>query len=122
VQDAAKRKVTLYERATDFNACINALSNGYPVVIGFTVYSSFATGNWYYTTADMPYPNTRSERVLGGHAVLLVGYNNFTQRFIVKNSWGSNWGDNGYFYMPYQVIKNTAMSTDFWVIKKVNNP
>jgi C1A family cysteine protease len=122
VQDAAKRKVTLYEKATDFNACINALANGYPVVIGFTVYSSFETGNWYYTTANMPYPNTRSERVLGGHAVLLVGYNNSTQRFIVKNSWGSNWGDNGYFYMPYQVIQNTAMSTDFWVIKNVNNP
>jgi C1A family cysteine protease len=121
VQDAAKRKVTLYERATDFNACINALSNGYPVVIGFTVYSSFETGNWWYTTADMPYPNKRSEIVLGGHAVLLVGYNNSTQRFIVKNSWGSNWGDNGYFYMPYQVIQNTAMSSDFWVIKNVNN-
>jgi C1A family cysteine protease len=122
VQDAARRKVTLYERATDFNACINALANGYPVVIGFTVYSSFDSGNWWYTTANMPYPNTRSERVLGGHAVLLVGYNNATQRFIVKNSWGTSWGDRGYFYMPYQVIQNTSMSSDFWVIKSVNNP
>ena len=122
VQDAARRKVTLYERATDFNACINALANGYPVVIGFTVYSSFESGNWWYTTANMPYPNTRSESVLGGHAVLLVGYNNSTQRFIVKNSWGTNWGDHGYFYMPYQVIQNTNMSSDFWVIKSVNNP
>ena len=122
IQDAAKRKVTLYERALDFNACINALANGYPVVIGFTVYSSFESGNWWYTTANMPYPNTRSESVLGGHAVLLVGYNNSTQRFIVKNSWGTNWGDHGYFYMPYQVIQNTNMSSDFWVIKSVNNP
>jgi C1A family cysteine protease len=122
VQDAARRKVTLYERAADFNACINALANGYPVVIGFTVYSSFESGNWWYTSANMPYPNTRTERILGGHAVLLVGYNNNTQRFIVKNSWGTNWGDNGYFYMPYQVIQNTNMSSDFWVIKNVNNP
>lgn len=122
VNDAAKRKVTLYERALDFDACINALASGYPVAIGFTVYSSFESGNWYLTTANMPYPNTRSESVLGGHAVLLVGYNNSTQRFIVKNSWGPNWGDNGYFYMPYDVIKNTNMSSDFWVIKGVNNP
>jgi len=122
VQDAAKRKVTLYERALDFNACINALANGYPVIIGFTVYSSFVSGNWDRTTAVMPYPNTRSERVLGGHAVLLVGYNSSTQRFIVKNSWGTNWGDKGYFYMPYQVIQNTSMSGDFWVIKSVTNP
>ena len=122
VQDAARRKVTLYERASDFNACINALANGYPVIIGFTVYSSFVSGNWYRTTAIMPYPNTRSERALGGHAVLLVGYNDSTKRFIVKNSWGTNWGDKGYFYMPYQVIQNTSMSSDFWVIKSVSNP
>lgn len=122
VKDAATRKVTLYERATNFNACINALANGYPVVVGFLVYSSFVSGNWYRTTANMPYPNTRSERFLGGHAVLLVGYNNNTQRFIVKNSWGSGWGDKGYFYMPYQVIQNPNMSSDFWVIKSVNNP
>jgi len=122
VKDAAKRKVTLYERALDFNACINALSNGYPVIIGFTVYSSFRNSNWSRTTSVMPYPNTRSESVLGGHAVLLVGYNNSTQRFTVKNSWGTNWGDKGYFYMPYQVIQNTSMSGDFWVIKSVTNP
>jgi C1A family cysteine protease len=122
VQDAARRKVTLYERASDFNACINALANGYPVIIGFTVYSSFVSGNWHRTTAIMPYPNTRSERALGGHAVLLVGYNDSTKRFIVKNSWGTNWGDKGYFYMPYQVIQNTSMSSDFWVIKSVSNP
>lgn len=120
--DASKRKVTRYERATNFNACINALSSGYPVIVGFTVYSSFYFGNWHRTTAVMPYPNTRSEKVLGGHAVLLVGYNNSTQHFIVKNSWGTNWGDGGYFYMPYQVIQNTRMSADFWVIKGVNNP
>ena len=122
IMDASKRKVTRYERAINFNACIDALSNGYPVIVGFTVYSSFISGNWHRTTAVMPYPNTRSERVLGGHAVLLVGYNNSTQRFIVKNSWGTNWGDGGYFYMPYQVIQNTRMSADFWVIKGVNNP
>ena len=122
INDAARRKVTLYERAMDFNACINSLANGYPVIVGFTVYSSFVSGNWYRTTANMPYPNTRSESVLGGHAVLLVGYNNNTQRFIVKNSWGPGWGDKGYFYMPYQVIQNTSMSGDFWVIKNVNNP
>ena len=122
VTDAAKRKVTLYQRAIDFNACIDALSNGYPVVVGFTVYSSFESGNWYYTTGIMPYPNTTTEYILGGHAVLLVGFNKTTQQFIARNSWGSSWGVSGYFYMPFQVIKNTSMSSDFWIIKSVNNP
>jgi C1A family cysteine protease len=121
IVDAAKRKVTLYQRATNFDACIDALNNGYPVIVGFSVYSSFQSTT-VTRTGMMPYPNIRTESLLGGHAVLLVGYNNSTQRFIVRNSWGPNWGDRGYFYMPYQVIQNTSMSSDFWVIKSVNNP
>jgi C1A family cysteine protease len=122
VKDAAKRKVTLYQRATDFNACIDALTNGFPVVIGFTVYDSFESGNWWYTTGVMPYPNTNTESILGGHCVLLVGFNKATQQFIARNSWGTSWGLSGYFYMPFPVIQNTYMSADFWVIKSVNNP
>jgi C1A family cysteine protease len=121
INDASRRKVTLYERAIDFNACIDSLNNGFPVIVGFDVYSSFETAS-VARTGMMPYPNVNRESLLGGHAVLLVGYNNSTQRFTVRNSWGTNWGDRGYFYMPYQVIQNTRMSGDFWVIKSVSNP
>ncbi len=120
INDAAKRKVTLYERAADFNACIDALANGFPVVIGFSVYSSFES-DAVAKTGVMPYPNIKTEQALGGHCVLIVGYDNTSQRFIVRNSWGSGWGDKGYFTMPYQVIQNTQMSSDFWVIKAVNS-
>lgn len=127
ITDAAKRKVTLYQAASNFTAVQNALANGYPVVIGFDVYSSFegAWGNIRHGQSGagmMPYPNTRTEQLLGGHAVCLVGYNNANNTFIARNSWGTSWGDNGYFYMPYQVIQNTNMSSDFWVIKSVNDP
>jgi C1A family cysteine protease len=121
LSEGAKRKVTRYERATTFEGVIDALTTGYPVTIGFYVYSSFMSRS-VAQTGNMPYPNIRRERLLGGHAVLLVGYDNATERFIVRNSWGSGWGDRGYFYMPYAVIKNRAMSDDFWVIKNVNNP
>ena len=119
--DALNRKVTRYERVMDYNGCIDALSNGYPVVIGFYVYSSFMSYN-VARTGVMPYPNTRRERLLGGHAVLLVGYNKSKKVFIARNSWGTSWGDRGYFYMPFQVIQNSSMSCDFWIIKEVNNP
>jgi hypothetical protein len=123
--DAAKRKVTGYQRCTDFAAIKNALATGNPVVVGFLVYDSFYNiGN----NGLMSYPNVGTETLLGGHAVCVVGYNdNYggttgNGRFICKNSWGSAWGNNGYFYMPYQVIQNTAMSSDFWVINGVRNP
>lgn len=119
--DGARRKVTLYERAMDFDACINAIANGYPVIIGFLVYSSFLS-NVVSKTGMMPYPNISREALLGGHAVLLVGYDLKRQVFIARNSWGTRWGDSGYFYMPFDVIKNTRMSSDFWVIKSVANP
>ena len=118
--DALNRKVTRYERVADFNGCIDALTNGYPVVIGFYVYESFMSAT-VARTGKMPYPNTKREKLLGGHAVLLVGYDKTKKVFIVRNSWGTTWGDKGYFYMPFDVIKPN-MSSDYWIIKDVNNP
>jgi hypothetical protein len=121
--EALTRKVTGYSRCTNFTAVKNALAAGNPVTIGFNVYASFE-GNLNNTTGMMPYPNVRTEQYLGGHAVCLVGYNDNLNggRFIARNSWGTNWGDRGYFYMPYQVIQNTSMSSDFWLISAVHNP
>jgi C1A family cysteine protease len=126
--DALKRKVTGYQRCTDFTAVKNAVAAGNPVVIGFTVYNSFE-GTTNNTTGMMPFPNTATETILGGHAVCIVGYNDTMPvagrangRFICRNSWGTGWGDRGYFYMPYDVIKTTTMSSDFWLISAVRNP
>ena len=121
VNDALKRKVTLYQRITDHTGCLDALNNGYPVIIGFSVYSSFSSSS-VTRTGVMPYPNVKRERLLGGHAVLLVGYDKDRQVYIARNSWGTNWGDRGYFYMPFRVIQDTNMSNDFWIIKSVSNP
>lgn len=119
--DALKRKVTGYQRCADFAAVKAALASGNPVVVGFDVYSSFETLT-VAKTGQMPYPNVNTEDLLGGHAVCLVGYNDNTQKFIARNSWGTTWGDKGYFYMPYRVIQNTNMSGDFWTISGVTNP
>jgi C1A family cysteine protease len=118
--DALNRKVTRYERVNDFNGCIDALTNGYPIIMGFRVYDSFMSKN-VARTGIMPYPNTKREKLLGGHAVLLVGYDKRKKVFIARNSWGTNWGDKGYFYMPFDIVKPN-MSSDYWIIKSVNNP
>jgi C1A family cysteine protease len=124
INDAAKRKVKQYLSVANHDACLNALSNGYPVLIGFMVYSSFESGNWWRPSGNgiMPYPNTTRESLLGGHCVLLVGYDMNHNYYIVRNSWGTSWGQQGYFYMPFSVIQNSNMSSDFWTIQLVDDP
>ena len=117
--DALRRKAGTYEKVLNFAGVKNALARGFPVVIGFDVYESFYNIG---SNGIMPYPNVNTEQLLGGHAVAIVGYNDNTNRFIVRNSWGTNWADHGYFYMPYRVIQNTSMSSDFWIITSVSNP
>lgn len=127
--DALKRKVTGYQKCTNFAAVKNALAAGNPVTIGFDVYDSFE-GSWgdiphgQTGSGMMPMPNKNTEQLLGGHAVCIVGYDDTLNggRFIVRNSWGTSWGDNGYFYMPYGVIQDASMSSDFWLISAVKNP
>ncbi len=121
ITDGAKRKVTSYQAIANHQGCLDSLANGFPIVIGFSVYSSFESAT-VARTGVMPYPNTSREQLLGGHAVLLVGYDKTKQVYIVRNSWGTGWGDRGYFYMPFQVIQNTSMSSDFWTIRSVTNP
>lgn len=94
--------------------CI-ALADGYPVVFGFTVYESFENPE-VAKTGMMTLPKA-GERAVGGHAVLAVGYNQATQHFLVRNSWSSNWGIEGYFWMPFAYVERLAR--DFWVIQSV---
>jgi C1A family cysteine protease len=57
--------------------------------------------------------------VLGGHAVLAVGYDSAANRFIVRNSWGPAWAMKGYFTMPFEYLLDGNLSDDFWTIKLV---
>lgn len=93
------------------------LSSGYPFVFGFSVYDSFESAE-VSSTGNMPMPK-KGERVLGGHAVMCVGYNDLKQHFIVRNSWGEKWGDRGYFYMPYRFMTDHDLCSDFWTLRLV---
>jgi C1A family cysteine protease len=119
--DAAKNKVTSYQRVTralaQFKGC---LASGYPFVFGFTVYDSFESAT-VAQTGHVPMPQP-SEKVVGGHAVVAVGYDDTNQWFIVRNSWADTWGMKGYFTMPYQYLLETNLSDDFWTIRLVEAP
>ena len=95
------------------------LIEGFPIVFGFNVYSSFETQE-VADTGDMPMPK-EGEELLGGHAVCAVGFDDNKRVFIVRNSWGDSWGDKGYFYMPYAFINNTSQCSDFWTVRKIKD-
>ena len=90
------------------------LAQGYPFVFGFAVYESFLTKQ-VQKTGRVAMPK-KKERVIGGHAVLAVGYNQREKRFIVRNSWGQKWGISGYFTLPFAYFETLA--ADFWTIRK----
>ncbi len=98
----------------DIRAC---LADGYPFVFGFSVYSSFMSEE-VAKTGIMPMPE-KGESMLGGHAVMAAGYDNDRRLLLVRNSWGKEWGDKGYFWMPYDYISKTKNCSDFWTIRLV---
>jgi C1A family cysteine protease len=118
-KDALKFKALKYYRV-DNSQAINittALANGYPVVCGASLYESFESDAVANTgVVPMPLP---TEQLLGGHCFVIVGYNAQTKRFHCMNSWGTGWGDKGFFTMPEAYLTNTNLADDFWVIDTV---
>lgn len=116
--EALEHQAVTYMRIVhSLTAMKQCLADGYPFVFGFTVYESFET-DVVSSTGVMPMP-TKSESMLGGHAVMAVGYDDAKKVLIVRNSWGSEWGDKGYFYMPYAYVQNRNLTNDFWTLRKV---
>jgi len=103
--------------AQHINQLQACLATGTPFVFGFSVYESFESAEVASTgVVDMPRPR---EKQVGGHAVVAVGYDNASQRFIVRNSWGRSWGQKGYCTMPYAYVTNPQLAMDFWAIYAV---
>lgn len=116
--DAAKFKAVKYGRVIQSAISLQrSIFFGRPVVFGFTVFSSFESAQ-IAETGIMPIPDFQNEQVLGGHAVMAMGWKpiNGHLHFEVRNSWGSGWGDHGYFWMPAEFIIEPNLCSDFWHI------
>jgi C1A family cysteine protease len=116
--DALQNQAISYQRVVQssgqFKGC---LASGYPFVFGFTVYESFESPV-VAKTGNAPMPAS-GEKSLGGHAVMAVGYDDSVQQFIVRNSWGPTWGQQGYFTLPYAYLTDPNLASDFWTIRLV---
>lgn len=113
ITDAAHHKIAPgLSVSPDLTHMKSCLAEGLPFIFGFTVYESFESQT-VATTGIMPMPKP-NEQILGGHAVMAVGYDDSKQMFKIRNSWGTGWGLGGYFWMPFSFIANEEYASDFW--------
>ena len=93
------------------------LADQFPFVFALGVHKSMTRRPTTRTgVVAMP---TRRDPLLGGHAVLAVGYRHAARQFIFRNSWGPAWGDGGYGYLPYEFVASSALTWDFWTMRRV---
>ena len=102
---------TFVSKGTNYLNNIKAVLNNYnvPIIFGFMVYESFMNVT---KNGLVPMPDLKTEKIQGGHAMNIIGYNDDNKMFICANSWSIYWGDKGFCYMPYSYILNTSLAGD----------
>jgi len=110
-EDGKKRTIKNYYRLIDINDILDALNNNYPIIFGMLVYDSFehVNHNHDYTVA-LP---GKTESPIGAHAMCLVGYDQRRQLLLARNSFGTEWGEHGYCWIPYDYA--TSEFIDMWI-------
>lgn len=116
--EAHKNLVKGYARIDQsVEAFEQCLAIGFPIVFGMALYESFESELVAHTGVVL-LPQT-TEKSLGGHAMLIVGYLHNDRLWIVRNSWGPGWGKNGYCFIPYSYLINPDLADDFWAIRSL---
>ena len=107
---AAQWRAGAYHALNNVDDMKSCLASDYPVLIGFAVYNSFETN--IGSDGVMPMPG-KDEPEVGGHEVLVIGYDDARGMFKVRNSWGADWGAKGNFFMSYQIASQYIW--DRWI-------
>jgi C1A family cysteine protease len=119
-ENASKHKaIEVKHINNNLNSMKTSLAKGYPFVVGILLYESFEESA-VSSTGIVQMPNTETEELLGGHAVVCVGYNDTKKVWIMRNSWGTGWGDQGYFYLPYKYLIDSSLTSDLWSVIKMS--
>lgn len=109
--DALSRRITSYKMVSSIDNIIENLADDHPVVVGMDVFEDFDSLTKDDPVVKMPWRGAYS---MGGHSVVIVGYSLPNQQFTIKNSFGTDWGDSGYAYVPFDYVK--ACVFEAWTI------
>jgi C1A family cysteine protease len=116
--EAGRHQVLDYRRLPQTSQAIEqCVTEGFPVGFGFTVFDSFESPE-VAASGVVPMP-AAGDVPIGGHAVVIVGYDRPAQQFRVANSWGTGWGQAGYCQMPYAYITDRGLAADFWTVRAI---
>ncbi len=122
-KDAINHRLIKYNIINqDINSMKQCLYNGYPFTFGIYLFESFEDDDTVDDTGIIPLPNKETEELLGGHALIAVGYDDEKRLIKFANSWGRGWGDNGYGYIPYDYILDDDLTDDLWVLTDISKP
>ncbi|CAF3373550.1 unnamed protein product [Rotaria socialis] len=102
----------------DINQMKSCLAQGFPFAFGLKLFASFDKAA-KSGVVPMPDGNEQNRESHGSHALLAVGYSDQSNSFIVRNSWGKYWGDNGYCYIPYAYMTNQNLCFDAWTVRQL---
>ena len=118
----AHRAYKVKNIAQDLSKMKKAIWSGYPITLGIKIYESFELEE-VKKTGIVSLPYVDYDDYIGGHAILVVGYddemsieNNNIGGWICRNSYGTSWGDKGYFYIPYKYLLDKTLTTNLWII------
>jgi C1A family cysteine protease len=120
--EALTHKLVTPKKLSTSNQIKSAIAHGHPVAVGIRIHNSFFEADQNDGQVPMPDLNT----VSFGHAGLLIGYDDTSQNFIMRNSWGlrnhdgTPCGDGGHYYLPYDYV-NDGLASEFWIILTTND-
>ncbi len=97
-------------RAGDLNGVKNEIYKGNPVIFGMQIDEAFMSH-----FGDKTYVNRSNSLGLGGHAILIVGYDDMRNAFKIFNSWGHGWGKGGMAWVDYETIRKHG--SEFYVME-----
>jgi C1A family cysteine protease len=114
-KNAALHKGVAYQYVPVSVPAVRAvLAAGHPIIAGIQLFESFES-QAVAASGVVPLPGA-GEKALGGHAVLICGYDDVAGTFLVLNSWGVGWGQHGYFTIPYAYIADPNLTSDMWTL------